>query len=153
MSINLSLINNMVDNLSAHPWTTETPKVIFRGPIPPGNLSWPCIAVFATVGNEGDIAGLGYAKVRESFNWTLATHLGLESVEAVYVAHTLWRDEARTLMRRSIDGYWGLGGIVTMTNIEPVWESGFFEVGTEAESVGHIVATTIKTEVEYREQF
>ena len=153
MSTSLSIINAQVDHLKDNPWSTGiVPHSVIPGPIPPGNINWPIIGVFTDTGQETGHQGLARSESREVFCWTLASALGMVPLHETFTAHILWRDEAKTLMRRAIDSYWGLGGVVTMAGINVVWESALYELPGPGD-VGHIVATTIKSEVEYREQF
>ena len=149
----LDIVNAMADHLESHSWESKAPKVIFRSPIPPGNIIFPCVAVYSVGGEEGSQAGYGQSKIKEAFQWTFAESLGLGDLSAQYQQHLRWRDEVRILARRAIDEYWGLGGVVTRTGIDPVWESDFFILGDDADPMDHLVATTLRMEVEYREQF
>jgi hypothetical protein len=153
MSVTLGIINAQVGHLIAHPWSTGIiPHSVIPGPIPPGNIVWPIIGVFTDTGAETGNEGLDRSESREVFCWTLASALGLVPLHDTFTAHILWRDEAKTLMRRAIDSYWGLSSAVTKAGINVSWESALYELPGPGE-VGHIVATTIKSEVEYREQF
>ena len=149
----MDLVNAMADHLERHDWQTQAPAMVFRCPMPPGNIIFPCLAVYAVGGTEASAAGYGQSKVREAFQWTLAESLGIGDLGEQYQRHLRWRDEVRGLQRRAIDNYWGLGGVVTLTGIDPVWESEFFQLGDEGAPMDHLVATTLKMEVEYREQF
>lgn len=149
----LDLINAMADHAEAHDWQSVTPELIFRGPIAPGNLTFPCMAIYAIGGQDTGQPGYGTATIRESFKWTIAQHLGLGDVVDQYQDHMRWRDEVRGLCRQAIDQYWGMGGVVTMTNISPAWESDFYQMGEDANPVANLIATTLRMEVEYREQF
>ena len=149
----IDIINAMANHATDYSWETITPAVIFRSPIPPGNLTFDAMGIFSEGGMDTDKAGYGLSESRESFKWVLASYLDLSSLESQYQRHMEWRDEARIVVRRAIDQYWGLGGVVTLTNLDPSWESDFFEMGDDGSPIAHLVATSLRTGVEYREAF
>lgn len=150
----MDVVNAMADHLEQHAWQTIEPQIVFRSPMPPGNITLPALAVYAIGGTEAGAPGYGQTKVREAFQWSICQGLDPIDLPGQYERHLRWRDEARTLARRAIDEYWGMGGTVTMSNIDPIWESDFFQLeGEEGQPMGQLVVTTLRMEVEYREQF
>ena len=149
----LDIVNAMAAHIEGHSWQSTAPQVVFRSPVPPGNIIFPAFAVYSVGGEEQGHAGYGRSSVKEVFQWTLAESLGVGDLEVQYQNHLRWRDEVRVLGRRAIDGFWGMGGVVTLTYLDPVWESDFFRLGDDANPMDHLVATTLRMEVEYREQF
>ena len=134
----------------AHAWQTVTPSKLVRGPITPGFLDFPAIGIIAGDGQEELHSTLTYADVRESFNVTCAQLLTVESVEAVYEQHILWRDELRRLLRKAVDGHWGIPDVVWKSDLLG-WDMSIVTPPPDIQAAPNVLTTTFEMEVGYRE--
>lgn len=142
------ILESMKVALLSAVWTTMTPAVVVKGPIPAGNLSLPAIGIMTDSGADGPGAS-GFYETTEVFQWTLAAAINPTNVETSYLALIAWRDEVRAVAQDAAGGYWGLGGVM-MTNVVG-WESDFEEL-PGAGQIRHLVTVNLKVEVTYREQ-
>lgn len=141
----------MKAGLEAKSWDTTTPEIVIEGPIPAGQVEFPCISVLSTDWEETEHSNLAIADVTCIFVWNVAQSLDLGELSDQWKANTAWAEEATSYARKAIDFYWGLGGLVRASEVLRGRPSVTEIQDGEGNLIEHLLTTAIEINVSYHE--